>query len=256
MVDGPGFGAGSWKAAEENAARWLRRWGWSDARVTPPGPDDGLDVIGTGVVAQVKWKASATGASAIRDFVGAAAVLPDVQRIFFSGSGYTASALRHADATQTALFTYDLSGEVTAVNATARKVRLRDAPAPQIVPEPRPVRPSATDRKADPVTRTWAEEWRAAKAANPPRPKIKREKQTGQMRATHQFIAEARAAKRSSRQKARGKRVWPWKRPKVEKPVAGPVKEPETVLKRLRPKADGTYRMVSKRRSARRLFRK
>jgi len=45
------------REAEEMAARWLRRFGHTDAVVTPPGPDNGIDVAARGAVAQIKlWR--------------------------------------------------------------------------------------------------------------------------------------------------------------------------------------------------------
>lgn len=172
-----GFRANTWARAELNAARLLQEWGWPDARVTPPGPDGGLDVVGTNVVAQVKTRAHDIGAPAIREFVGAAHGLPDAQKVFFSASGYTRQAVEVADRTDTALFAFEARGAGEPVNPAARRIiewtKERVEPPPvRSTPEPPPrkPRPSTLGDLADVAMRaterramSWAERKRAAR---------------------------------------------------------------------------------------------
>ena len=116
-------------SAEENAARWMRFYGYEDASVTPPGPDNGLDVVGSSAVAQVKAEATKTGGEAVQRFFGAAADgHGGKERLFFSNSGYTAKALGYADRCQIALFTFDVFGQVTPVNQRAKEIAAPKAP--------------------------------------------------------------------------------------------------------------------------------
>ncbi|KAA1375981.1 restriction endonuclease [Aeromicrobium fastidiosum] len=141
----------TWQQAEENAAAWVRHWGWTDARVTETGPDGGIDVIGRGVVAQVKFKSSQTGAPDIQRLYGASYKHPGSQLIFFSGSSYSKKAIEVADEIGIALYTYDIIGAITAINRAAHGVVARRAAMDQqpMQTRHRPVAAGARLRKVD-----------------------------------------------------------------------------------------------------------
>lgn len=118
--DKPGF-VTDWRAAEENAARWMRGAGYGDAKTTATGPDAGIDVTSRGAVAQVKFEAHQVGRPHLQRFVGAT-VQSDRERLFFTGTGYTPAARQYADEAGVALFAYAMDGTVTPVNDRARQL--------------------------------------------------------------------------------------------------------------------------------------
>lgn len=114
--------AADWRAAEELAVRHLRELGFHDARTTAGGADGGVDVVATGVVAQVKHWAKPVGQPSLRDLFGVAQAAA-ATAFFYSRSGYTPAALEWANATGIALFTYTLDGQVRACNAAGHERR-------------------------------------------------------------------------------------------------------------------------------------
>lgn len=109
-----------YREAEEIAAVWLRRLGYSDAQVTPVGPDGGVDVISLRAVAQVKlWADKRVGIREVQRLVGLAK--PGQKSFFFSSSGYTEAAKRWAGNPQhkVALFILGRDGNLEAVNFSA-----------------------------------------------------------------------------------------------------------------------------------------
>ncbi|MBB2988442.1 restriction endonuclease [Terracoccus luteus] len=94
---------------EEIAAEWVRWFGFRDADTTPVGADEGIDVVGAAVVAQVKMEAVPTGRPAVQQLFGVAAATKR-QGLFFSLAGYTPPALAWATAHDIALFRFDLQG--------------------------------------------------------------------------------------------------------------------------------------------------
>jgi hypothetical protein len=115
----------TWMAAEENAAAWMRDWGYPDARVTPPGRDGGVDVRSREALAQVKFEAAQVGAPALQRLVGARAREHHKELFFFSGAGFASTAVEYADTMDIALFQYDLLGRMTAKNRCAANVITR-----------------------------------------------------------------------------------------------------------------------------------
>lgn len=111
-----------WQQAEALAAAALRKFGFDDARVTGSGADRGLDVVGSGVAAQVKYTATAVGRPTVQQLLGAAG---GRQAVFFSRAGYTQHAVEEADARGMALFRIALPSSVTAMNTTARRMATR-----------------------------------------------------------------------------------------------------------------------------------
>lgn len=117
----------SWQDAEVNAAAWMRSWGYMDAELTTSGADGGIDVRSSRALAQVKYLAAAVGRPDLQRLIGAAATVPGVQLMFFTGSDYSATAVEFAGMVNMALFRYGLDGAVTPVNETARWVMRQSA---------------------------------------------------------------------------------------------------------------------------------
>lgn len=106
---------------EQAAMDWMRVWGFSRVRRTPPGPDGGIDVESDEAVAQVKAYMVPVG-------------LADVQRlrgttydgripIFFSLTGYTDAARTFANKADVALIRFSgYTGEIEPVNDAAQRL--------------------------------------------------------------------------------------------------------------------------------------
>ncbi|WP_412542987.1 restriction endonuclease [Longispora sp. K20-0274] len=117
---------GDYRHAEEIAAAWLRRFGFTDAEATPVGPDDGVDVIAAGAVAQVKlWKTKNVGIKDVQRIAGAAR--SGQARIFFAARGYTKPAIKWANdpENRVALFILEDDGHLFARNHHAADILLR-----------------------------------------------------------------------------------------------------------------------------------
>lgn len=96
----------------------MRILGFADAEVTSPGSDGGVDVRARGAIAQVKhFTNSPVGAPAVQQLVGAARSKP--HGLFYALNGFTVSAMRLAEDTDTALFSYSIGGNVQAHSAAA-----------------------------------------------------------------------------------------------------------------------------------------
>lgn len=107
----------TWQMAEELALGHMRAIGFTDARRAAPGPDGGLDVLASGAGAQVKHLSVPAGAPLVQQLRGATHHLENA--LFYSRSGFTASAVRFAGEHGVALFEYDDFGDVTAANPVA-----------------------------------------------------------------------------------------------------------------------------------------
>ena len=145
----------SWRAAEDNAAAWMRWWGYKDAQVTPGGPDAGIDVQSTEALAQVKWEAAQTGTPALQRLVGARRSDHHKTLLFFSGAGYSTPAIDYADDMDIALFKYALNGQVTPMSLAAHRVLLRHEHRTATHPrhlKPDPYRPNPHTPRATPST--------------------------------------------------------------------------------------------------------
>lgn len=106
--------------AEELAARYMRRLGLADARVTPRGADGGIDVRSSRALAQVKFKANVTGRPDLQRLFGARGHDTHLDLFFFSQNGYSTQAVAYADQMGMLLFEYDVTGAVDPVNGAAR----------------------------------------------------------------------------------------------------------------------------------------
>lgn len=108
-----------WERAEDLAATHLRGLGYRDARRTPVGTDGGFDVEGRGVVAQVKYRATAVGRPDVQRLVGANR--HGATAVFYSRAGYSQGAIDFAMHADVALFRIDAgSSTVVPVNDLAR----------------------------------------------------------------------------------------------------------------------------------------
>lgn len=109
--------------AEALAADWVRWLGWTDASITQPGADGGVDVLGRaegGVAAQVKFEAVKTGRPVLQALYGAGHGLGVKHWVFFSSAGYTTQAVAWADHVGMLLFRFALDGTIEPINSDAR----------------------------------------------------------------------------------------------------------------------------------------
>ena len=122
----------TWQAAERFAADFLKSAGFSDARTTGGGTDGGVDVRGTGVLAQVKHHAKPVGRPDLQRLYGARGT--DAHALYFFGlSGFSPQAIAYAREHNIGLLRYDGFRNVTAVTpaafTVAKTVREREARA-------------------------------------------------------------------------------------------------------------------------------
>lgn len=116
-------GIQDWQVAEENAATWMRHWGFRDSQLTGAGSDGGVDVQSVGALAQVKMQGTPVGRPAIQNLVGARRLDHGKTLLFFSNAGYASTAIDEANRSNVALFQYDVAtGGMTAVNGAARRL--------------------------------------------------------------------------------------------------------------------------------------
>ncbi|MFZ3499383.1 restriction endonuclease [Streptomyces sp. 5.8] len=140
-------GISDWQAAETNALAWLRWLGHSGAASTSGGADGGLDVLGDGSFAQVKFYGKAISVQPLRELYGARAGRRG-RLYFFINSGYSQPALDYAEQVGVAAFTYAVdTGRLTPVSSTAHTVyeeaARRAAPTSPATPPAMPPAPSA-----------------------------------------------------------------------------------------------------------------
>ena len=114
-----GRAADSRHAAEENAAGWLRYWGYADAVVIPA--DSGVAVRSRNALAQVRFEAYDIDQPDLQRLVGARR-LGKESLFFFTGSGFSTAATEYADLMGICLVKYDLSGAVLPLNAAAGRI--------------------------------------------------------------------------------------------------------------------------------------
>jgi hypothetical protein len=104
--------------AEQVAAEWMRHLGFGDACCTGAGTDGGVDVRSREAVAQVKAQLTPVGRPELQALYGVARS-EGRRPLFFSLMSYTAAARGWADEVGMALFRFDHSGMVEAVNPAA-----------------------------------------------------------------------------------------------------------------------------------------
>ena len=110
--------------AELVAVDWMRYWGWEDATATPQGADEGIDVMATHAVAQVKAHMTPVGRPDIQKLFGISSA-EQKAGLFFSLSGYTSEATAWAEKAGVGLFRFDLQGEPQPENEHAQTM-IRD----------------------------------------------------------------------------------------------------------------------------------
>ena len=105
----------------------MRDWGYSDARTTKTGSDEGIDVVARGAVAQVKHYGKRVGRPDVQKLVGASR---GAQMFFFAQSGFSRHAVDYALEHNVALFEYDLDGNARPLNRRARDA-MKYGPGPR-----------------------------------------------------------------------------------------------------------------------------
>ncbi|MFE9929512.1 restriction endonuclease [Streptomyces sp. NPDC005533] len=132
-------GIADWQAAEANAVDWLRWLGHPRATSTTGGADGGVDVVGDGAFAQVKFYGKAIGVQPLRELYGARAGNPG-RLYFFINSGYSQPALTYAEQVDIAAFTYSVvTGRLHAISSTARAVHAEAVRRTGLPPAPVPL---------------------------------------------------------------------------------------------------------------------
>ena len=91
----------TWKDAEAAACAWLHNMGFRDAKVTPSGPDVGIDVTARKIVAQVKWEAAPVGRPKLQQLHGAASQARKKGAFFSRSNGLNKRASRRSSSLTT-----------------------------------------------------------------------------------------------------------------------------------------------------------
>ena len=107
--------------AELAARDWLRAHGFSDAEVTPKGPDSGVDVVSREVVVQVKAEMVPTGRPVLQAISGIA-THAGKRAALFTLAGATVQAMEFAADAGVAVFRFDLQGLAKPQNAAAHEL--------------------------------------------------------------------------------------------------------------------------------------
>ena len=108
----------NWKDAEEFAEKYMRWLGFSDAKVTSEGSDEGKDVDSRQAVAQVKDMGTGVSRPMVQQLNGVAAAERKIP-VFFARS-FAATAKEWGEKHEMALFQFNLKGEVKAVSSRAK----------------------------------------------------------------------------------------------------------------------------------------
>ncbi|MET9891890.1 restriction endonuclease [Streptomyces sp. NPDC006465] len=116
----------TWQDAELAAVDHMHGLGFTDAQVTGPGADGGVDVIAWDAIAQVKYHSQPIGVGPVRELRGVAD--PHHHLLFYASGGYTASARQFADEKKVALFSIQEFGHITPLNPAAAQLSHRQAP--------------------------------------------------------------------------------------------------------------------------------
>lgn len=119
----------TWAQAEQFALTCMRSWGFPDARLTPPGADEGIDIRGSDLLVQVKFRAGTVGRPDLQRLFGARGT--GTQQLFFWAlGGYSPQAIQYAREHNIGLFTFAKTGRVTAETPAADKVMPRSTGSP------------------------------------------------------------------------------------------------------------------------------
>jgi hypothetical protein len=192
MPPPPPFQINSWRRAEENAATWMRWWGFTDAEVTESGSDGGVDVRSRAALVQVKTESTATGRPTLQRLAGARRPHSTQVLFFFSGAGFSRAAITYADEWDIACFTYDLIGTMTAKNGAAgRGLRTVEA------------RKAAVERARRAAARRAAEERESAERKLREEQRAAEERTASRRRSAQRAADEREAAARRRRRDER-----------------------------------------------------
>jgi len=119
---------------EQAACDWMYYWGFKDASLTNAGPDDGIDVVSSGAIAQVKSWMTPIGIADVQRLKGAAHNGRDA--LFFSLMAYTEAARRFADDANIMLFRFSgYDGSIEPANSHAANFLSKFASLLQAVAE-------------------------------------------------------------------------------------------------------------------------
>ena len=105
--------------AEIIAKEWMIYFGFTDAKVTRVGRDNGIDVISSQAIGQVKFKGVKTPRDDIKK-LHSDMMMNSKRGVFFSLHGYAKPAIELADVLKIALFEFDYQGVPQPINASAR----------------------------------------------------------------------------------------------------------------------------------------
>ncbi|WP_433727540.1 restriction endonuclease [Actinoplanes sp. CA-051413] len=111
---------------ENLAGLWLHRLGYTDAALTAPGHDYGIDVVSKGAVAQVKrWRTKNVGIREVQRLASSAE--PGQTCLFFASRGYTKAAQAWAGHSEqrVSLFVMRDNGTLIAINRWAYQALCR-----------------------------------------------------------------------------------------------------------------------------------
>ena len=104
--------------AEEYAAEVMEAIGFTNVRLSPVGPDGGIDVTSDEALAQVKLEGRRSTREQLQRLTGIT-LTQGTAAIFFSLAGYTKAALDWAEATDMALFEFAYDGSLDARSSLA-----------------------------------------------------------------------------------------------------------------------------------------
>ncbi len=110
----------NWDDAEELAVRYIKWLGFTDAKRTAAGSDEGKDVESAKCVAQVKDMGTGATRPMLQQLFGVASA--EKKTPMFFSRGYAKTALEWGEKHGIALFKFDLRGTVTPLNTAARKL--------------------------------------------------------------------------------------------------------------------------------------
>jgi len=109
------------REAEELACNWMKCLGFGDAEVTPMGRDEGIDIVSSSAVAQVKaFTDNNVGAPMLQQFVGASYTLRKHHKVYFAWGDYSQSAISYAEKTGLALFTLVQNKNIKPITSKAK----------------------------------------------------------------------------------------------------------------------------------------
>jgi tetratricopeptide (TPR) repeat protein len=105
--------------AELNARDWMIYLGFSDAKATAIGADNGIDITSARAIGQVKMQQVKSSVNDIK-ILHSTSVSLTKRALFFSLHGYTQPAINFANSVQIALFEFDYQGTISPANQSAR----------------------------------------------------------------------------------------------------------------------------------------